>query len=433
MYARVLVLFGTGAMFLTLQGCSDEKGAKRKFDDTYLYDIEVRKEDFDTVGLSQDYYTKFKAEDGTMKDKYTDYAADVWGNLKKYVNSEVFAGITFEDFALVGPEVVPAPKVTDDGLKPYLYSANPEERKLEPGTKIYVKWSSKGKTASWGLNCVILKAVPKPAQGKAAAGAAAGANAAAPTTSGTKGPSPTRAKAEVAQPKPMMTSGPEAHAQLEAARLHHDAAKMQLEAAHVQHETAMNAAHGLPPPGLIDARYDPYDQIPIDDHASYPPLHHEAYKYLDSAPLPHHVYRDTLSGSHLGPPPVRPADYLPHPSDYDYVHPSDYHYVPPHHYEPLHHYEPSHHSVAPKRIRPKRTGHAARKEPRRAAGDGSHYTNVQINAPAGANLKSTVDDNGMGNVQATQFNYNSAANGATTNVQSGPPHQEHYVDVVKAH
>lgn len=88
--------------------------------------------------------------------------------------------------------------------------------------------------------------------------------------------------------------------------------------------------------------------------------------------------------------------------------------------------------VMPKRVSPVRTAsYTARKE-KRVANDGSHYTSVQITAPAGANMHSAVTDRGGGDVTATQTNYNIAAEDATTAVQSGPPHQEHDVDVVKA-
>lgn len=234
-------------------------------------------------------------------------------------------------------------------------------------------------------------------------GKAAGAAAASPTA-GTTGPSPTAAKAGVASTRMMSTSGPAATAQLTAAKMHHDAAKMQLEAAKLQHQAAA-ATSGMPLPS-VSKGYNYLDDIPYDS-----PMPHESYKYLDSAPLPKRGYRDTLSSSKLGAPPSAPsykASYKPYGSQSS-------HYL---------------NKPKPKPIRPMRS-YAARKEAPPVT-DGSHYTSVQISAPAGTDMKSTVTDNGNGNVQATQYNYNTAANGATTNVQSGPPHTEHNVDVVQA-
>jgi hypothetical protein len=212
------------------------------------------------------------------------------------------------------------------------------------------------------------------------------------------------ARMEVLEQKPLGDD------QLQAAKMHHDAAKMQLEAAKLQHSAAgARSAQPLPEVQPKDA----FKDIPYDP----PSRPRESSKYLDSIPpLSKHRYHDTLQSSKLGAPPAAvEAKWNADPKPYK---------PPPH--------AAIRAAVEPKPIRPAQTAsYSARKE-KRVAGDGSHYTSVQVSAPAGASMASDVTDNMGGNVDAKQYNYNQAAEGALTAVQSGPPHKEHDVQVVKS-
>merc|ERR1719487_1318672 len=91
--------------------------------------------------------------------------------------------------------------------------------------------------------------------------------------------------------------------------------------------------------------------------------------------------------------------------------------------------EPKNDPPAPPAPPARTSGFTARRESG-VASDGSHYTTVEITAPQGTNMESKVTDNGDGNVDAKQYNYNQVAESATTSVASGPPHKTHLVEAV---
>lgn len=257
------------------------------------------------------------------------------------------------------------------------------------------------------------QADPKAKDGKAAAGKgnSTGGKASPPLqpVKRGKGPSPTLSKAMVSGgPRKFAMAGPQADFEALPSEIHEDAADKMLAAANKFHKAAQiheKAAKAAAMQGP-DLSYDPYAGIP-DDHYQDSYMPHLADPYAGIPDEPN--YMPSGSKKYMD-------SYKPYSSSKAFdVYDDDMAYSPP----PV---------KRAKQVQPKRTGYTARKE--KAPVGGPHYTSVQISAPAGASLSSKVSDRGNGDVQATQINHNMAAEGATTNVQSGPPHQEHVVDVV---